>query len=263
LLHAPSHQKREKIVAYAAKGDGKSSTYINIACWMEDTKSDRKIWLMDSDKGWSGNRDSTGALDRFVHVMPVSRSDFDGWRAQVEGIRGRVHADDWFVLDLATHAWEGAQRSYWSKKRGSDSLADLWLSMKPEEVAGPHGTNWGIINKSYGEFMDSVTSLPCHLLLLADAEPVREPGKSGTGGDSAKVREFYEGVPMKVSGQKWLAGEGDTVLYLFRAGKEYRMTTVKERGPIGRVKREEVVNVNITDKGIVRGYLMPIAGWRL
>jgi hypothetical protein len=256
VIHAPT-DRRERIVFFADRGDGKSSTYINIAEWMERTRSTRKIYLLDSDYGWAANRAQDGSLDRFFEVRTVDRERFggaDGWTSQVKSFSRFVHPDDWAVVDLQTHAWDGAQRWYWGQKTGNDSLAELWLKNRPEEVSGDHGTNWGIINKFYGEFTSSIIRLPCHILFLASATEVRKT-------DSLKTRSFYTGLEMRMEGQKDLRGEGHTVLFGFEANGRYRYTTVKERGPT-RDKRVYLENEDVTDGGFVPGYLFKVAGWR-
>jgi len=198
-------------------------------------------------------------------VLRVDKETFggdSGWLAQVRKIRGQVHPDDWFVVDLQTHAWEGAQRWYWGQKTGNDSLAELWLRNRAQDIAGDHGTNWGVINKFYGEFTSAVVNLPCHVMLLASAAPIRMPNEGGKGGDDLDTRSFYDGVGMRIEGQKDLRGEGHTVIYCFEANGKYRYTTVKERGPLGRVRRRRMTNEDVTDTGFVPGYLIRVCGWR-
>jgi len=253
------------LVVYGDRGDGKSSTYISIADWLERTGSDRRVWLFDSDNGWDANRAEDGSLDRFFTVFRVDRDSFGGpkgWLAAAKNARRDIHPDDWTVVDLQTHAWEGAQRYYWGEKSGNDSLAELWLRNRPQDVAGDHGTNWGVINKFYGEWTSYISALPCHVLYLASAAVIREPNQAGRGGDDLDTRSFYEGVGMRIEGQKDLRGEGHSVLFTFEANGKYRYTTVKERGPIGRAKRRMLVNEDVTDKGFVPGYLFRVAGWR-
>lgn len=258
MIHAPT-TRREKIVLYGDRGSGKSSTYISLADWMERTHSDRRVWLVDSDGGWDANRAEDGSLDPYIHPIVVDRDSFggnDGWLAQVKKIRREIHADDWLVVDLQTHAWDGAQRYYWGEKTGNDSLAELWLRNRPQDVSGDHGTNWGVINKFYGEWTAYISNLPCHKLFLASAADIRE------WSDDLNTRNFYGKVGMRMEGQKDLKGEGHTVLYAFEANGKYRFTTVKERGPIGRAKRRLLVNEEVTDTGFVPGYLVKVAGWR-
>lgn len=259
MLHAPT-SRRERIVAYADRGGGKSSTYISIADWLERTHSDRKVWLFDSDLGWDANRAEDGSLDAFVEVVSVDREAFGGsggWLAKVRGVKREVHPDDWAVVDLQTHAWEGAQRYYWGEKSGNDSLAELWLKNRPQDISGDHGTNWGVINKFYGEWTAGVVNLGCHILFLASATEMRK-GE----GETLDNRNFYGSTGMRMEGQKDLRGEGNTVIYMFEANGKYRYTSVKERGPIGRQKRGMLLNEDVTDKGFVGGYLFKVAGWR-
>jgi hypothetical protein len=250
---------------YGDRGGGKSSTYISIADWMDRTGSDRRVWLADSDRGWDGNRPEDGSLDRYITVFALDREEFGGvrgWLGKAKSVRREIHPDDWFTVDLQTHAWEGAQRYYWGEKSGNDSLAELWLRSRPQDVSGDHGTNWGVINKFYGEWTSWVSSLPCHVLYLASASEIREPNQGGKGGDDLDTRNFYRGIGMRMEGQKDLRGEGHTVIYAFEANGRYRYTSVKERGPIGRAKRRLLVNEDVTDVGFVPGYLFGVAGWR-
>lgn len=268
-LHAPS-PRRERVIIYADRGGGKSSAYISIGDWLDRTHSDRKVWLYDTDKSWEANRDESGALDPYFNVVFLDRERFGGtggWAETVRETRPLVHPDDWVVVDLQTHAWEAAQSHYWGQRSGNSSLAELWLRNRPQDVAGDHGVNWGIINKFYWEFTNAVTNMPCHVMLLASAKPIKENNERGKGGDDLDTRNFYGKVGYQMEGQKDLRGEGHTVLFFYEANGTYRFSSVKERGPIGRPKRELVVNKDITvtdDRpgGFVPGYLMGVAKWK-
>lgn len=245
---------------YADNGGGKSSTYISIANWYLSTGSDRKIWLFDTHSQWQACGDVE--LASVVNVIPLDTEDYGSWEDKAKEVRRQLHPDDWVVVDMMTSAWEGAQRWYWGQKSGNDSLAELWLKYAATDIAGDHGKNWGIINKFYAEFRDVVFNVPCHVLFTATAKPIREPNKQGKGGDDLKTRSFYSKTEMQIEGQKGLRGDCFTVIYAFEANGTYRYTTVKEMGPIGRAKRRMLLNEDVTDKGFVGGYLIPVAGWR-
>lgn len=265
MLHAPT-TKREFIGIYALPGGGKSSVYVSLADWMRRTKSDRKIHILDSDNAWDANRPEDGSLDPYVEVYPLSRTSFDLWRPTARVAAAKVRPGDWLVLDTATRAWDGANRKYWGDISGNDSLAELWIraekaNMKGgagQYVSGDHGTNWGVINKFYFEFWNTFADAPCHRLFLAQADTMRTDAKQ-------EVKDFYggdKGPGLIVKGQRGLAAEPNTLLYAYMKGNgKFSYTTVKERGPLGHPKREYLMDADVTDKGFVPGYLIPVAKW--
>lgn len=261
MLHAPS-TRRERVIVYADNGGGKSSTYINLADWMVRTASNRRIHLLDTQNQWPANSGGDSYFDKVVSWTYLERGKFDTWRTAAERLRATVHPDDWIVVDMITDAWPQAQSYYWGQKSGNSSLAELWMKNRPQDVAGDHGTNWGIINKYYDEFRLPILNASCHVLLLATAKSIRKPNEGGKGGDSLDIRSFYGKIEMQMEGQKDLRGDGHSVIYAFEANGKYRYSTVKEMGPIGRPKRAMLNNEDVTDRGFVQGYLMKVAGWR-
>lgn len=260
-LHAPS-PRRERIIIYADNGGGKSSAYISLADWMVRTRSHDKLWLFDTQYQWPANSGGDSYFDPVVNWTYLDRADFGVWKDQAERVRKAVKPDDWIVVDMMMDAWNGAQSHYWGEKSGNSSLAELWLKNRPQDVAGDHGTNWGIINKFYNEFRLPILNAPCHVLMLTTAKPIRKPNEAGKGGDDLNTRNFYGKTEMQMEGQKELRGDGFSVLYAFEANGKYRYTSVKEMGPIGRPKRQLLAGADVSEKGFVQGYLMPVAGWR-
>lgn len=262
LLHAPSQARREKIVVYGDNGGGKSSVTISILDWFRRTKSNRKVHLFDTNNQWQANRELDGGLDQWCHVVPLKFEEYNKWRGLVIEVNKRAHVDDVIIVDMMSTVWDAAQQYYWSQKSGNDSMAELWLRNSAGTIAGDHGKNWGVINKFYFEFAKQITEAQCHVIMLATASPIRQPNEAGKGGDDIKIRNFYGKTEMKMDGQWGLRGEGFTVIHAFEVNGSYRITTVKEMGPLTSVKRERVVNKDITGIGFVPGYLLSVAGWR-
>lgn len=263
-------RKRERVLVYGDSGTGKSSCWVALADWYrrgaerssEGVERAAHIWVLDSDQAADANLPEDGSLDPYVTCLPLSEDTFDGWREAAKKVKKEVRRDDWVVVDRADHAWRAVQNHFWNEKDGR-SAADVFAASvisgdRGKEIAGPHGENWGVINAWYFEFMGIIVSMPCHVLLCAGEKEI-------TGVSSEGDIEEWKRYKAKPEGQKGLSQNPHTVLHLERqvSGGEfkYRMTTVKEKGPIGHPKRAELKGEVVKD--FVLSYLVKVAKWKL
>jgi hypothetical protein len=199
-----------------------------------------------------------GSLHERVIVQNLDEYRFAEWAPAARRFRDLITKDDWLVLDLADKAWSGAQSHFWKLLAGGDSLAEMKLRemKKPGTLSGDHGKNWDVIKNFYFEFMQAVMNAPCHIMLVtAEKQVIR--GVT----DEESVAEFVQHGAYP-AGQAAMRGSVHTVVRCIeaRVGEDWRYTTVKERGPIGRPKRPYLKGEKVDD--FVRTYLMKVAGWK-
>jgi len=209
------------------------------------------------------------AFDETVVVYDADPNDFGKWGAILREVRQKVTKDDLLVCDMVDQAWVGAQQHYWGALSGGDSLGEVFLRAEMEDdfnTSGDHGKHWGNINRSYNDFMSLLMNVPCHVMCCSPSQEVMLDKRSGL----AINRDQQEWVKFKFkpAGQKRLAHAFHTVLLAREVpsdrGSEWQLTTVKERGPIGREKRVELRGATVpATMGFVGAYLIKVAGWRL
>lgn len=260
-LH-PQGTRLERLLIFGESGSGKSSTWMALADWIERTGSSSVIWAMDTDNAWDGMRPEDGSLDKVVRIHQFSSTQFEYWRPSVREIRSKVARQDWVVLDMADKAWTGAQNCYWQQKQG-ESFADVFaaavIADDLGELSGHHGTNWGAINKIYDDFMEVLINMPCNVLAIAPSKQLQMEGKGNNRAPTEADREWAR-FGAKPSGQKDLKHGFHTILFCQETPKGFTYTTVKERGPINRAKREYLKGERVED--FVTTYLFKVAKWR-
>ena len=266
MLSAPT-QKRERILLYGEAGSGKSSAWVSIANWIVKSKSDAKIYLFDSDYSYEAMYDES--FDSVVEVVNVDVNEFELWAKKLREVRPKLKRDDWLVVDMIDKAWTGAQNWYWRSVGGGDSIGEVYLRARTEpgfDVGGAYGANWGDINRLYDDFMSLFINAPCHKLACTPARQVMVNPQSGLAinkNDVEWVRYQYKPV-----GQNRLSHGFHTILLAREIpstkGSEYNLTTVKERGPVGKTRRSELRGEKVPEgNGFVGTYLVKVAGWKL
>lgn len=257
-LHPPGN-RRERILAYGGSGSGKSSIWLNIARWMENTNAQGKVRVIDTDFAWEAYRPTDGSLDNRIVVADAwDWKDFTPAAQRLTRAKD-ISPDDWLVVDLVDKVWSKAQQGffeYLTDRPFDEFLADA--QKNNVNVGGEWGSNWGVINKMYSGFMDNIMRWRGHVLCCAPEAEVRQPDRAGKGGDSEQIRNLFGRVGVKPQGQKDLPHIFHTVLLMQAAGSvaspEWRMLSVKDRER-ALLKGEKVDQ-------FVLSYLMKVAGWK-
>lgn len=257
-LHPPG-KRRERILAYGGSGSGKSTIWLNIARWMEQTSAPGKIRLLDTDYAWDAYRPVDGSLDQRIIVEEAY--DWTDFKPAIERLTQAkdVTNDDWLVVDLIDKAWTKAQTGffeYLTDKPFDEFMAE---SVKNDvNVGGEWGRNWGVINKMYEAFFNHIMRWRGHVLACAPMTEVRRPDRSGKGGDAQELIDLFGRIGFRPQGQKDLAHMFHTVLFMQASGTvakpEWRIQSPKDRErPL--LKGEKVDQFVVT-------YLMKVAGWK-
>lgn len=239
---------RERILLIGGWGVGKSTAAVSIAKMTES-----EVYVVDTT--YEADRNFGEGMAEIHHV-----EEWDDYMAAVSMIRTVGRVDDWLVVDRIDPVWDMAQAGF-SEKAFGKNIEDYFVEAKKDQKAGhpfsgEYGTNWSVIKRMYGAFMTEVMRFPGHVLVTAKAEPVQQPNRDGSGGDSVELRQVYQKFGVRPAGEKNLGFMFHTVLLLneVRQG-EWTFTTIRDRN------REQVSGKKMTN--FVTSYLMPIAGWTL
>lgn len=258
MISAPG-PRRERILGYGGPGAGKSQKWLSLAKWIKRTGSPSKIRLLDTDFAWEAYRPLDGSLDDVVIVEQAW--DWEEFKPAMNRLltTGTPTRDDVLVVDMIHKPWEKAQEGFFERMSGNDFDEFLFMALKNgENIGGDWGVNWGVINKMYNGFVDQLMRWRGHLIACAPETEVRQPDRSGKGGDSLEVRTLYGRVGMRPQGQKNLSHLFHTILYMqvkqTRNDTEWMMTTVKDR------QRDMLKGEKVTDWTM--NYLIQKAGWR-
>jgi hypothetical protein len=265
MLSAPSN-RRERILLYGEANSGKSSAWVSLALWLRKTKSDAKVWLLDSDQAYEAMW--CEELDGIVECVDIDVNEMEKWPAIMEAIKGRAGKDDWVVVDMIDKLWAGAQSYFWEQE-GSGTLGNVYMRNMIDSgfnLGGDWGKNWDAINKLKDDFMWLYLNTKCHKLACTSAGTIYTDSKSGlaTRADDEK----YVRYKFKPRGHPRIAHEFHTILLAREIpgvrDSEWNLTTVKERGPIGMGKRVELRGEKVSPAGgFVHAYLIKVAGWRM
>lgn len=243
---------RERILMIGSWGTGKSEAWCSIAKWLDQTKAEGQLYVLDTDN----------AVDRLIEgqpwadrIIPFDLFEWDDYIKAITEARSKGKRDDWLVVDMVDKAWEEVQNFYIQEAFGKDA-ASFFLQWKTDNgkgspLAGEYGANWQVINKLYSSFIGKVARFPGHVLACAPVDQVnREQEKS------KEILDTYGRFGVKPRGQKALGHQFHTILLALSKGKSgYAYTTIKDR------KRTELSNEDVVD--FVTSYLVKVAGWKL
>lgn len=264
-LH-PTSPRRERILAFGSPNSGRSSTWLNIADWNAKTLASSHVYLGSTDRAWDAMQ--YPEIEPYVSVTDLDRTDFMPWIDWAKLIKSKVTRDDWVVVDMADVAWEAAQAHAFGLMTGGDMLSDIVLRdflekekakeerNSKEMMSGPHGSKWDVTKRYYFDFMQRVTNLPCHLLLVCDAKEIRKD----TVEYEIKAATWKVGWMPK--GQADLPKQFHTWLYCAETPRGWVYTSIRDKVALGQTPRE-LLKGHIVNSGLVMDYLIPVVGWSL
>lgn len=265
MLQAPS-SRRERILVAGGPGSGKSSCWVSIAAWIKKTKSDAKVRLLDTDLAYDAYR--SDYIEDVVEAYSADMENSDEWPQVLQKFKADSRPDDWIVVDMADKLWEAARGYFWRTVSDGTSLGEIYMkAMQGDlDMGGPYGRNWDVMKKIYQDSMSPFLSARCHKLALTPAQEVFTD-KSGAAlnvKDAEYVRFKY-----KPAGESRLPHLFHSVLLAQRIPSQkvegtWTLTTIKEQGPIGLPKRQDLHGEAVTAAaGFVGAYLVKVAGWKL
>lgn len=247
----PPSLRRERILVYGSWGAGKTTAWLSIALWAQRTGSPSRFYVLDSDNALEAMLDGPifGSLTNLQHRSIYEWPDFVEATNRFSQV---MTADDWLVVDFATHAWEAVQEWYVTEIFKAE-MADYFLEMRKLNKGDKALDGWkdySVINMNYKRWMNTILhKTPGHKFFTAKVDRIGDK-------DDQSTRAQYSAVGLKPKGQKDLGHVPHTVLLLqsLRPDEVYA-TTVKDR------ERAPVEGVKVTDFCV--DYLVNRAGWTL
>lgn len=280
-LHNP-REVQERILAFGVEGTGKSEAWISIAVASQESGSEAKFYVIDTD---GSAQVSLLAHPELHNIAIYQASDPDGllihpdgkvteegtwWEAYAEAgkiIRAaRPGKDDWIVIDRLDRMWDAVQ-SWWIDKAYEQDEDAYWAELRAEQLqakAGGKGTDrdyggfqgnrdWVQIKKVYNTgVLGLLAGPPSHKFAVCLEKEIHPQSKK-----APQLRGLY--------GETMPAGKGDQ-------GADFWLTVQLKRTPSGdhlvfvrRTKDRGFDNpgaVDITDKGFAEGFLVPVWGWK-
>lgn len=256
-MFRPTSPRRERILVFGPPGSGKSTAWQSIAEWLYKTTSPGLVHVADTDLAWEGQRPDDGHLDDAVVATTVF--DYESIRDFIRKTTEEFTPGDWLVVDMIDKVWLYSQQHYFEQVFGK-SLEDYWVEAKKMGInpGGEYGANWSVINKLNTAIMLSIQRYPGHVLACSPATEVRQPSRTGEGGDDKEILHLFGRLGVKPEGQKLLSHHFHTNLYFQEVPRVgYTYTTVKERG----TGREKITGEVVSD--FARSYLIKVGGWTL
>ena len=111
MLQPSEGSDRERILAMGPPGAGKSTAWLQVARWAQQTKSPAKFYVMDTDAAI--RRMLHG--ERYKHLTNVVLTDVFEWREYTKTLDdylGKATSDDWIVADFIGSSWDAVQEWY-------------------------------------------------------------------------------------------------------------------------------------------------------
>jgi hypothetical protein len=281
-LHNPDGLT-ERILLFGSIGTGKTTSYLKIAQWLQNTGSKNKVYVIDTDFALKRmltknlkykslknltyyectQWDITEDNDEFKK-LPKDEQERKLNKSVVKVTRkilDVIEPDDWLVVDFSDSTWSMVQ-SWFTERVYQMRIEDHFLLMrleiqktlgegeKPKQSTVFSGRgDWPTINKIYFGWRDTVLfQHKFNVLLTAKENDIEKD-------DEARTKKMFRRLGVKPAGQKDMAHQTHTVLYTDKDRDDWIITTVKDR-EVEYLDEEPV-------KDFVLGYLVKIAGWKL
>lgn len=248
----------ERVLLYGGPDSGKTRALLTVAAWHQKRKSPATFHVLTNDMGYEPYLVGDGEFAGLDNLRLEDVSTMQEYLDAARKVRANAKSEDWFAIDLLNGGWEAAQDEYAERRFGVD-LSDFWMtklaSAGDEFPIG--GWEWGPINKRYRDLANSnMLRMPCHVLCMSGQSGLKQPSKSGVGGETAKVKEMFERIGYKPLGQKDDPHRFHTVLHLSQVNKtKWVMNTARDRN------REKMQGVELDS--FMTGYLRDVGGWKL
>lgn len=253
----------ESILAIGAAGVGKTASVLSIA----DRLPDREFYVTDIDWAPSYERLIQLLYPNLtnVHVDECDPEDWEEIIGSLERNVPKLRQNDWLVVDSCTHPWAAVQSFYVERTFGAD-IGDYFLEvrkraqraidegkdLKDTEKALEGWRDWDVINKNYRKLYRQIRRaqkvMRANVYMTAESESLSKEDRK-----DSDVDELYGAYGVKPRGQKQLGFVPQTVLWIDKASKTRRLTTIKDRG------RDELYKSRFED--FFDDYMLEVAGW--
>lgn len=245
---------KERVLLYGPMGAGKTTAALS---WAEATEG--TCWYVDSDN--TLDRMLEGRELDNLEAFRIYPSPFDDDQSVLQGamealkqVWQNAKPDDLCVIDVIGPLWSDAEADYVSEVYGSD-LTDFFIKARKADRAGLDGNkDWGVINKMYAPIRRFMQNPPCHMLMVAAANPM-----DGREKDKATL-DLYGRLGWKPKGQKDAGHDAQTVIFMSSVGGGAGHEPTKYEAVALKDREREIGKFEVKD--FARDYLMRRAGWK-
>lgn len=253
---------RERILVYGAPGSGKSYAW---QCILAATPDHVRFHVIDTDAAWESARDSEQFAPYDHRVTLTEPNDWLDYVDAIKRAKAEMNRDrgDWFVVDLADHAWDAAQSYYEDRKYdGSAEWTEAFINRVVDGTVADEdkdvGARWGAINKLYSMMRLFVVRAPGNVFIAATEKDFKKDRQGNYLWEEDNVIRDFGKEGVKPGGQKHLPYDVRSTMHLIRRGNGSReIKMIKERN------REHIWDGKFTrpHTDFTRDLLMSVYGW--
>jgi len=264
---------RERLLAYGPPESAKTSAFIKIAKWYQDTGTPGKFYVISSDLAYEAlllDPEYSGLDNLLVYnVDPSNMQEFID--AGVE-IKKQGTLQDWFSVDLIGDAWKAASDEYANiSTRGKISdVGTLWKASGSPAVYPITGWEWGMPNARYRYLLNNcVRSFKGHVYCVSGQKELLSTSGSGKTSESDLIKTTFSHIGMKPDTKADdEAYRFHTILYFSGSrARGFKLSTAKERFKYRRLVGKSTSSGN---QWLAEGYedffmdyLVKVAGWKI
>lgn len=248
MLRSPHPDIRERILGMGSLGTGKTTSWLQIALWLQNTGSPGRVYAIDTDRSV---KHMLATIPEYAALQNIEVAEVFHWTEYVDALdrfRAIAGPQDWIVADFVGSSWEAVQSWYVDKIYG-ESVDNFFVQARQGGDNLDGWKDWSVINKVYKKWMnDLIHRTDCQIFLTAVAEAIRDT-------DDRALKATFGPHGVRPIGQKHLGHQVHTVL-LYRSlmpGEIY-LSTIKDRG------RTPIEGSKLND--FVADYLIGVAGWQ-
>ena len=206
----------ERILAFGGYATGKSTLYMSL---MEEL--DATFYILDTD--YAIERNVPVHLDKKVKFVQGD-SFRDLMRLTNIEFKPDPGPNDFIIVDMSESIWIMIQRMVGVEKYGFQ-VDSLGMAKEPNPFK-ERMAYWSDCSKLLRSFWINLIKQPCHLIAVTGESPLNV---SGAMADDEQTISFYSQVGVKASGGRKDGHYFHTVFHMSRSGKDYRITTLRDK----------------------------------
>jgi hypothetical protein len=244
----------ERILGMGGFGSGKTTMYLNIAKWSQETGSDAKFYVVDTDRAVRHMLSvPTSQYAGLTNVVLTEVTEFPEYLDAMRDANSKIRKGlDWLCIDFASEAWPASQEFYVNEIY-SRGMSEFFLQQaKLRSGAAPLDgwKDWSVINRLYKDYSNEIVNSPGHVFLVAGAKALSDK-------EDRSVRALFGSHGVRPTGQKHLGHLPHSILLTRVATPgEVFLTTIKDR-------ERPALNGDTQLNEFAIDYLVAIAGWKL
>lgn len=252
----------EKLLIYGEHACGKTHAWLSIADTLRIMGNTHvRFYVIDTDAAVGKNIQHFPELRESGMIVRKSVSGFPDGIGHLENWSKIAKPQDWIVVDKACDLWEDLPNHYVETRLqcDPDELERQYRTQEEGKYKGGtallqyYGSG---INPMWKRMLKKVFSPLCNVVFVCSEAEVREKD-DGQFKTKNEVKQQFISVKRRPAGQKGTPFKFDTILHFSQPYlKQFRMTTVRERGLREWYGREAVMNFGTQ-------YLIGNAGWEV